>query len=246
MPPPKEDDSVNYKSSYRLVQSNTERLKVIRPADMPANVEQPRIATVAHSPAPVPPPPPKPAVMPKAETPVTLPADDLFAYAEAPADVVPPPPQPAPQPQEAPTPEPVRPQHRLVKTVKPQEPTSMSAPIATTGSIFGPQHPVEKPTHPTLKLIQKIGSDIKSKITGIGSKPKVRRIKKAQGVPLMTRRNVVQGLTVFGILMLLSLIFLLFRWVFQESSSNVAQPHEATLPAFSPSVVIGTPEPYFK
>lgn len=249
MPPPKEDEPISYKSSYRLVSSGGEPLKAIRPADTPAMVEQPRIATTAPSPAPKPvampkpeAPAPRPIVKPKEEAAMPLPADDLFAYAEAPSEVMPPP----PAPQVTPSPEPIRQQHRLVKTVKPQEPAPMPVSTATTGSIFGPQHPVEKPTHPTLKLIQKIGSDIKAKITGIGTKPKVHRAKKSQGIPLVTRRNMIQGLTIFGVLMLLSLMFLLFRWVFQESSSNIAQPVEATLPTFAPSVVISTPEPYFK
>lgn len=240
------------------------------PAPMPAPVVTPAPETVPPPPMPepdLPPPPtapspptpsevPAPSMPPPPAPPPVLPTDDLFAFQQPPVER---PMRSEGRPSEASRISPstqttvmmVPPSvtssrhHRLVSAVKETEDTFVQ-PQETSSGIFGPQHPVAKPTHPTWKLLQKIGGDIKSKITGIGSKPKIRRIKKNDATPILTRKTMMQALTFFGILMLLTLVFILFRWVFKESSSNEAVTHAEVAPAYTPTVIIPTPEPYFK
>ncbi len=203
-------------------------------ADVPAKAPAP---TPAPEPRPAPEPVPAPA--PAEEQPFTLSGDELPA---------------APTPPPAPKAKRRIPVAGHAALVDPGAPASAAEPTPArpqaARTIFGPQHPVPDPPSPqfgsvkdglsacakTLAGLARKGADVVQGLT----RPKVRRMGDAPE-PIFSRRLVLQILTVAGVLILLTLLVLAFRYVFRLSAS--AEP-EAPI-TFTARPVAQPPLPYF-
>jgi hypothetical protein len=115
-------------------------------------------------------------------------------------------------------------------------------------TIFAPHRPAETPTSPIIKLFQVLGAtlkdlciNLKNRLSAIKTKPKIRRIRADEAGPLLSRQTITHILTVFAVLIAITLIFFLFRWVFNESS-DLADP---TIEAVKDLPILTPPEPYF-
>ncbi|MDO5463107.1 MAG: helix-turn-helix domain-containing protein [bacterium] len=218
----------------RLVSAGASNL---RPAQPQVSPEPPVLQTM-HSEMPSPPPAQK--------------NEENFALE---GDVVPPPTTEVKRPRSSYVPAPEEPSkfHRLVSAkdaretrVEPTHPLIEEEPPSNT--IFAPHRPAATPTSPIVKLLQASWVAIKNgclsakqRISSMRTNSKIRRIDANEERPLLSRQHLVRIATIFGVLISLTLIFLLFRWVFNESSDYVA-PTTTTaeeLPLLTP------PEPFF-
>lgn len=114
-------------------------------------------------------------------------------------------------------------------------------------SIFGPQHPVPDPPSPQLSSIKKGAAAAAAGLSTLFRRltlPKVRRMGAGASEPLLSKQTVLQMLVVAGALVVLTLLVLVFRYVFRLSAE--AEP-EAPIAAeaFEPRPVAPLEAPYF-
>lgn len=217
----------------RLVAAGDSQLRAVAAPARP-QVEPTVIARPTPPPAPV---APRPAP-PPAPTPPTPPVEDDTFTLEG--DVIPPP-SPAPVREQRSTFVPELEEnnkfHRLVSAKEARaarEEHLQPSPLTEEDhrpdtSIFGPHRPATMPTRPIIKLLQVFWTTLKNgctstkkRISAIKANPKIRRIDADEEAPLLSRQHLIRIATIFGVLVSLTLIFLLFRWVFKESSDYVA------------------------
>lgn len=150
--------------------------------------------------------------------------------------------------------------HTMVESAS----ASATYPTRSEGAraIFGPQQPIETPPNPQWSRMR---LNLKNLWAGIAESfrrlthPKVQRMTD-QNEPLVTHRMVLKAITIFGVLVVLTLLVLLFRWIFQQSAESEVESLAAprteataeTAPAETAPVPSKTPfraplpEPYFK
>ncbi len=140
------------------------------------------------------------------------------------------------------------------KDVSPlRESTELKRPKhAPKSSIFGPQHPVPDPPNPQLGTIRAMGTSITAffqRLFHTATRPHVERRTPETRDPLLTKRALLRSCIIFGVLVLLTLLVLSFRYVFQISADAEAETPlsaSATTEAFSLRPVAEPPVPYFK
>lgn len=126
-------------------------------------------------------------------------------------------------------------------------------PAAAHGQgIFGPQHPVPDPVSPSMRTLRSLGATVMrlcaTLVTHL-TRPKVRRMGDAHPEPLLSRRTLQRMACVVGVLLALTFVALVFRYVFRLSSTAESELGVAAVPAagdFSPRPVAPPPPPYFK
>jgi cytoskeletal protein RodZ len=202
----------------------------------------------AATPSPQPPPPqplytniPRPTMN---SAPVEKPTEDAFTLEgdEVPASATPP---------EAPA-QKVR-RYVTIKEARAAQSAYPTSSIEDTQpsdevSIFAPHRPATNPTRPIFKLLQAIFVSIKNgclrakqKVSSIKTNPKIRRIDADETPPLLSRQDMLHVAYVFIGLVAITLIFFIFRWIFNESESS-----ERVESTTSETVVLTPPEPYFQ
>ena len=118
--------------------------------------------------------------------------------------------------------------------------------------IFGPQHPVPDPMSPSMRTLRSLGATLMRLCTALVTqltRPKVRRMGDAHPEPLLSRRTLQRMACVVGVLLALTFVVLVFRYVFRLSSSAESELGVAATPAagaFAPRPVAPPPPPYFK
>ncbi len=255
MPPPKREEPEKPITKHKLVNPAEETF---------TSVPKPESFVTAPPVAPTPPPPPPAPMAPppapapvQAEEPALQLEGDTLPFAPPPAPVeeatVPPMPVEPPRPKHPPIGAPGRSSlfdrpHKEVKSVREQQ--EMSPPRHAPGSIFGTHHPVPDPPNPQLGTLRAIGDKmirlIKAVIYGV-TRPKVERIPSQREEPLFNRQTILRSVIIFGVLILLTLLALAFRYVFQlsadaETETPLALPSEEV---FSLRPVAEPPAPYF-
>ncbi len=124
-------------------------------------------------------------------------------------------------------------------------------------SIFGPQRPAPDPPSPQRGLFRlfgekcaALGRKIKNLFTSTlhtATHPKVERLSSANE-PLFNKQSALRALTIFGVLVILTLLVFAFRYVFRHSAEAEAEsPLIGDTPAVEFSVrPLTPPTPYFK
>lgn len=251
--PPKEV-SASIPSS---VPSNASRLvsagnASLRPATLPSSDGIPQPIYTRPTPPPPQAPAPEPPMAPEPQPTTT--EGEPFVLS---GDVIEQPTTPTPKSPKYATQPPETKFHRLVSAqhARAQQQESEiqqedeTQPMEANNSIFGPQYPAQTPTGPIVKLLQIAWKNIKlkfsttkEKINVLSTKQKIRRIGPNEERPLLSRQNLTHAGIVLGVLISITLIFLLFRWVFQESADSVAPE---TTPVVKTANTLPIPEPYF-
>ena len=184
-----------------------------------------------------------PPTEPPDEPPFTLSGDDL------------PEPPPPPSPRQVDEEPPVSRKKRINVTGRAALADLGSSPLtrpmplrsATERAIFGPQHPVPDPPSPQLSSLKEAATSLVSGLAALFKRltlPKVRRMGGGASEPLLSKQAILQMLAVAGALVALTLLVLVFRYVFRLSAE--AEP-EAPLAAetFEPRPVAPLDAPYF-
>lgn len=121
-----------------------------------------------------------------------------------------------------------------------------------TRSIFGPQHPVDDPQEPRLKVLARLVKSFLSKIADLfakASRPKVRRLSQEGPTPLLTQRQLIKTLMIFLTLVFLTVLVFGFRYVFRRTAAeqpamDLGQPVAGEV--YAPTPVAAPPEPFFR
>lgn len=216
-------------------------------ADIPESIPtplntEPELGFMPPPQTPVPPPhKPAPAPAPAPAQPFTLQGDPLPEDAPAPsgrsglADLAQ---HPAPR--------------KPRRTVTASADRNVQAPhprAENLRAIFGPQQPIETPPNPQISTLRHVGAGIAATFRKL-THPKVQRMTES-GEPLLTHRMVLKAVTIFGVLVLLTAVVLLFRWVFRQSEESDVEsftaPREVAVATDDKAPFRAPlPEPYFK
>ncbi len=123
---------------------------------------------------------------------------------------------------------------------------------APANSIFGSHNPVPNPPNPQLGSIRAAGSSVGSffqRLFQAATRPRITHMNEETRDPIFNKRAVLRSCMIFGVLVLLTLLVLSFRYVFQISSdAEVEAPLGTNQPGevFSLRPVAPPPAPYFK